>query len=174
MFITRDTTFVSSTTKIKLIAKDPESGVAKIEYSVDNEPAKVYTEPYTIDKDGLHKISFSGTDNVNNFSQNQFVVITDNKGPEIYERYSIVPISKKIINNNSIDVYPGNVILFLSATDDYVGIEKIIYSINNQPEVLYNGLIQGFTTGKEYSVKVKAIDKLGNKSIKVFEFSTAL
>ena len=48
----------------------------------------------------------------------------------------------------------------------------MFYSINGNSEKLYSGLINNFTEGKDYLIKVRALDKLGNESSTDFEFAT--
>jgi len=173
MFVSRDTIFISKNSKINLLGKDPESGVSKIEYKIDNGPMQEYTEPFYIEEPGIHKIYFNGTDNVNNKNQGELAVIIDNTGPEIYTHFSIVSINKKNVNGITVDVYPGHVALFLSSTDNYVGFEKILYSLNGGPEKLYTGAIKGFSKGSNNSLNIKALDKLGNSTTKEIQFATS-
>ncbi|MBN2519758.1 MAG: hypothetical protein JXB17_04575 [Bacteroidales bacterium] len=173
MFSSSDSVFISNKSKIKLVGKDPESGINKIEYKIDDSDLIEYTNPFTIDSEGRHIIFFTGTDNVNNTNQAEFIVIVDNNGPEIYSRFSVFPMSKKEFENKNIEVFPDHVVVFLSSTDQYVGFDKMYYSINGQPEKLYSGLISNFSKGKDYLLKVRALDKLGNEKSQNFEFATS-
>ena len=173
MFISRDTVFISCKSKIKLFGKDPESGIGKIEYKINNVDMIEYKEPFSIDTEGLHTIFFTGTDNVNNKNQSEFVVIVDKNGPEIYSRFSVVSVSKKEYEGQKIDIYPEHLVVFLSSTDYFCGYEKMFYSINGQPEILYSGLINNFAKGKDYIIKVRALDKLGNETNEDFIFATS-
>ena len=173
MFVSRDTIFISKNSKINLLGKDPESGVAKIEYKVDDGTMQEYTEPFTIEEPGIHKIYFNGVDNVNNKNQGELAVIVDNTGPEIFTHFSIVSINRKEISGKTVDVYPGHVALFLSSTDNYVGFEKILYSLNGGPEKLYIGAIEGFSKGSDNSLSITALDKLGNTTTKDIQFATS-
>ncbi len=173
MFVSRDTIFISKNSKINLLGKDPESGVSKIEYKIDDGQMQEYTEPFTLETQGVHNIYYTGVDNVNNRNQNELVVIVDDTGPEIFARYSIVPIGKKDTNSGIIDVYPGHVVLFLSSTDNYVGFEKILYSLNGGPEKLSTGIIDNFARGSDISINIKALDKLGNTTEKEVQFATS-
>ena len=91
---------------------------------------------------------------------------------EIYSRFSIFPIYQKKIEGKEMDIYPEHVVVFLSSTDQFAGFEKMFYSINGNSEKLYSGLINNFTEGKDYLIKVRALDKLGNESSTDFEFAT--
>jgi len=177
-FFARDTLYINKTTAIKLFSKDYESGVQKIEYQIDGSGYKTYSE-FAIPNDGYHSINFKTTDNVNNEEQektsNCFV---DNIAPEIYNNFSIQPIG----NKKELKVYPNYTRLYLGATDDHVGTESIMYSINDAPLALYSSAQtldiserNRFLKKKvKYTVKVVSKDKLGNTSEKIIEFYVGL
>ena len=70
------------------------------------------------------------------------------------------------------NVYPASVSLFLAATDDLIGLEKITYQIKGQSEKPYLGMIKGLKRRSTYEITVKAYDVLGNVSEKKVEFYT--
>lgn len=177
-FFARDTLFINKNTAIKLFAKDYESGVQKTEYQVDGSGYKSYSE-FTIPNDGYHTISFKTTDNVNNEeSEKTSNCFVDNVAPEIYNNFSIQPIGTK----KDLKVYPNYTRIYLGATDDHVGTETIMYSINDAPMSLYSSAQtldiserNRFLKKKvKYTVKVVAKDKLGNTSEKTIEFYVGL
>ena len=177
-FFARDTLFINKATAITLFSKDYESGVQKIEYQIDGSGYKSYNE-FAIPNDGYHSINFKTTDNVNNVEQektsNCFV---DNVAPEIYNNFSIQPIG----NKKELKVYPNYTRIYLGATDDHVGTESIMYSINDAPLALYSSAQTLDISEKnrfikkkiKYTVKVVAKDKLGNTSEKIIEFYIGL
>lgn len=177
-FFARDTLFVTKNTPIKLFANDYESGVQKTEYQVDGNGYQNYSE-FTIPNDGYHTINFKTTDNVNNVeSEKTSNVFVDNVAPEIYHNFSIQPIGDK----KGMKVYPNYTRIYLGATDDHVGTETILYSINDAPLTLYSSAQtldiserNRFLKKKvKYTVRVVAKDKLGNESEKVIEFYVGL
>jgi len=167
----KDTVYISKKTKIKLFATDKESGVNRITYTLDKGEETTYGDGINIEKEGFHTIEYFGYDNVNNSNQDEFFFVVDNTGPEIFARFGILSIdNKKTDDGRTLNVYPDHVALFLSATDKYVGYDKMYYSVNGGPEKLYAGTIFDFLPKTEYKVKVRALDKLGNESTKDFEF----
>jgi hypothetical protein len=166
-----DTTYVSNTTKIILKALDYESGFNKIVYSLDKLNDSTYKIPFNVSGNGLHKVDFTGYDNVNNSNQSTFFFKVDEIGPEIFYLFSSPPYKEKINGNSKLLIYPEQSMLFLSATDNGVGLDKIFYSIDNEPERLYYNYFQGFRKGKSYNLKIRAIDKLGNQSVKEINFA---
>lgn len=169
-FISKDTAYITSNTKIKLAAKDDASGSKRIEYSIDNSEIKEYTEAFSIKQEGTHSITYTGYDNVDNSSTNTFICVEDNTGPEIFFRFSIISDKVKNIDGKTYDIYPSHVVLFLSSTDSAVGFDRMLYSINGQADKIYSSLIKDFQQNKLYTINVTSIDKLGNQSQKTIEF----
>lgn len=165
-----DTVFISPETKIKLLATDPEAGVNNITYSLDKAEAVPYESSFTIAKEGLRQIDYIGYDNVNNSNGNNFFFIVDATGPKIYPHYNIAPSGITTIEDQTLNIYPKHLILYLSATDALVGTQKIFYSINGTPEKLYNSVISGFRNGSQYKIQIRAVDYLGNQSKEEIQF----
>jgi len=171
-FTTRDTTFINSSTKITLKAVDAEAGVDKITYTVDKKVETDFTAPFSVAEEGQHSINFTGYDYVENTNSENFFFIVDNTPPSLYPRFSITPIGKKAYGDKNMEVFSPHVQLYLSATDTQVGVSKIFYSINGGAERAYVGPIGDFSKGKEYVVKVKIIDYLGNQKDEIVNFAT--
>ncbi len=169
-FLTRDTVFISQKTPIKLKAVDTEAGVNRITYSIDGSSDKTYNEPIKLDKEGFHKIDFTGYDNVDNSNRKSFFCIVDETPPELYIRYSIVPLKTQKVDGVQLEVYPSHVVAFLSATDKMVGYSRIYYKINDGYEKLYASPISGFKKGNQYTIKARVLDHLGNEGEKIFKF----
>jgi hypothetical protein len=170
VFVFRDTAYVSSKTKIYFKATDNESGLARIEYTIDNDSAKAYQHEFSVGKQGIRNIYVTGYDNVENTSSTHFVLKVDTTGPEIYFRFSINPTGSKISADKVIEEYPRHIVLFLSSTDNMVGFDQMFYSFNGSQERKYEGLINYFPTQGDYNVKVRAEDKLGNETLKQIAF----
>ncbi len=178
-FFNRDTLFITSKTKIQLFAKDYQSGLQRIEYAIDGGEFKTYTGEFTIPTEGYHVISFRAVDRVNNVEKTKkSSCLVDNNAPKIYVNFSIEPIRTETVNGEKLNVYPTYTKMYLGATDKYAGTESIYFSINGGPRMLYvsakdiarKGLIRKPGT---YTVKIEAIDKLGNKSEKTVKFIIA-
>jgi len=169
-FQSKDTVFITKDTKIQLAASDDAAGFNRLTYSIDNGDITPYTKPFIINNEGVHTITYTGYDNVENTSVNSFICVEDNIGPEIFFRFSILSDKQKTLDGKIYDIYPEHVVLFLSSTDLSVGFDKMFYSVNGQAKKPYTSLITGFQGGKAYQVKVTSIDKLGNESEKSIEF----
>jgi hypothetical protein len=170
-FKNQDSLVICKGSKVVLKAVDPEAGLNRITYILNKNTEVEYNAPISVDKEGYYTLAFTGYDNVDNSSSKVISFSMDNTGPDIYTRFSIsLKGKKKEINGKNLDVYPSHVILFLSATDLFVGIQKIFYTINSDIEKPYDKMISGFAKGKAYHVKIKAIDMLGNATESEIDF----
>lgn len=155
VFTSRDTIFISNKTKIALKARDAESGIHRIDYQIDNGSLETFSDPFTITTEGVHEIKYTGYDNVDNSNSASLVVKVDSTGPNIVHQFSTASVDA--------NTFPSHVILFLSATDNVVGLEKIVYDINNTGAKTYLSPISKFAKG-EKTIHIKAYDKLNNKT----------
>lgn len=181
-FFSRDTLFINKETAVSLFANDYESGVQKTEYKVDGGAYTDYSK-FNIPNDGYHTVSFKTTDRVNNVEvEKTSNVFVDNVAPEIYNNFSIQPIGSKNKNGKSLQIYPNYTRLYLGATDDHMGTESIMYSMNDGPLTLYSSP-QTLDISEQnrflkkkimYTLKIVAKDKLGNTSEKIVEFYVGL
>ena len=163
----RNHTYISPETSIKFAAKDEVSGLQYITYSIDGAMEELmYDTTFKIPEAGYHKIEMFGYDNVNNRNVDVFEFIVDDVPPQIIANFSDVASVVK----DGLNIYPSYTRLYLAATDQETGVEKMYYAINGGPKKLYNGIIQGFKKGKKYTIDVYAYDNLRNESQKTIEF----
>ncbi len=163
-----DTVFIAPDTKLSMWAKDGESGLHYIAYSIDGEQKEnEYKGAFSITgKSGIHKVEYFAYDNVNNRNIDEFKVFLDSEGPDISSRFSVVSSGTK----RNLDIYPAYASLFISVQDELTGISKILYSINGKPYVVYKNYIEGFRKNRVNTINIKAYDKLGNQSTKEIKF----
>ncbi len=163
-----NTLYISPTTKIKFIAKDTESGVQKITYSLDQSVEYEYNMEFPVAANGDHSLAFFAYDNVNNSEQKNLEFKVDGTAPQLITQFSLQSTSKKSIDGVEYDVYPKHFILYLSAIDDMVGVSNIFYSINGNTEKTYTTPIKNLPANQLYSLEIKALDFLGNfKTIQI-------
>ena len=166
----KDTLFITSKTKFKLSSIDNASGVKAIKYSIGDKQEEQYNESFTIAKNGLTEISYRGFDNVNNIEEtNTLDVFVDNVPPIIYNHFSNTSIGSKTVRDHEFTIYPSDVKLYIAATDEASGGERIEYSINNGATKSVNP-IKDLAPGN-YEVVVTAYDVLGNSSQQTIKFS---
>ena len=176
-FFDRDTLFINNKTNVTLTARDYESGVLKVDYSV-NGASSTYTSPFTIASEGFKTILFRSTDNVNNQEkEKESHTFVDNSPPVIFHNFSIKAIGTKVKNGKTLNIYPNYTRLYLAATDQHCGTETIKYSMNDEPYYDYSSPytldvseVRRFRKNMYHKVNVKATDKLGNESSQEIEF----
>ncbi|MBS1234261.1 MAG: hypothetical protein H6R34_825, partial [Bacteroidetes bacterium] len=170
-FIMRDTVFVNAKTGIILKAADSESGINRIEYAVSGSETVPYTTAFSLEKEGLHTLEVTAYDNVENTGHASFVVRLDNTGPEISVRFSILPIGFRTMDEAVLDIFPLHTVVFLSCTDALTGFDALFYSLNGAVEKRYAAPIGNFISAGIYTLKIRALDKLGNESLKEISFA---
>lgn len=169
-YLSRDTIFINTNTKIHLLGSDSESGLKSINYKLNGSNDSIYQAPFSISEAGLQEINMVGYDNVNNSNNHRFFFYVDSQSPEINTAFSIAPYSSKIIDGETIPILPQQTQLFITATDDKIGLDKIQYSINQQQDKTYQRAISGFTPDQLHTVTIEVTDKLGNQSTKTIKF----
>ncbi|MFK7952323.1 MAG: hypothetical protein AB8B73_05710 [Ekhidna sp.] len=169
-FKVKDTVYISERTKISLTGKDAEAGFKEIDYQVGSSSSSSYSDPLSIKEEGFHKITYNGYDNLQNSNTSNIFCLVDNTGPEVFSRFSIETSKTKTIDGKTVSVYPPHVVLFLSATDRYAGLDKISYQINGSSNQPYRSLIEDFARNKLYTIVVSVSDKLGNSNEKEVQF----
>lgn len=165
VFLTRDTVFINSKTKISLRGVDPEAGMNRIEYTLNGSDPKTYSETFPVETDGFNTIDFTGFDNVENTSLKTFGFKVDNTGPEITILFGTSSTGVK----ENLEIYPKHTVIFIAATDKVVGFQKMTYSLNGAPQKEYAGIIKSLPKGIN-TLKVVAYDQLGNSNEKEIKF----
>lgn len=165
-FTRSDTLFIGPYSKIKLTGTDPESGFKSIAYSLGSDVGEeLYTEPFTLTREGFNTLNYYGYDNVNNRNIAKFTFYLDATAPNIFIQFNTG-------NTDSREgklVYPITSGIFLSATDKTSGVNSVTYSLDDAPFKPYAGLISGMKKGK-HTLVVKAKDFLNNEAVKEVTF----
>lgn len=169
----RDTTFITSATKLSIKALDDISGVNTLNYSVNNGSSLKYDEPLGFDKEGLYTVEVSSNDQVNNSSSHSLLFVVDNTGPEITsimgsEKVGTIDLDEE----GKLDVYSKGVHIYLAATDKVIETQDIYFKLNEASKTRFVNPIVLNEKGIN-SIIVSAFDKLGNPTkeeteIKVF------
>ena len=169
-FYNRDTLFINSNTKLTIASSESGSGIQKIFYILDGKDKETYSIPIMVKEDGFHTLEYFATDNVNNVEiQNKSSFIVDNNPPEIHYNFSVKAIGEKTIDGKSYTIYPSNTMLYIAATDNASGGERIEYRINGK-QVQSVIPLKGFMPGN-YEIEINALDVLKNKATEVLRFS---
>lgn len=160
----RQINYVRSSTKISFITSDNLSGVKSVQYQLDGAGEIEDRKPFSIRQPGMHEVSYDAIDNVNNRSINKTMsVFVDEQAPEIFNHFSVAQ------NEPGKEIYPLRAKLYLAATDKQSGIRSISYQINGKKWEKYYSAIKFINAGR-YTVKIKAVDNVGNISIQTDKF----
>lgn len=164
----RDTIWISPITKINIHSNDRGSGLNRIEYRLNNNTPVEYSAPFTVEQQGYHTVNSSAWDNVENLNISSFGFGVDNQAPQIFYHFSVKPYKKQ--PDGELNVFPPNVQLYVAATDDKVGVDRITVTVNGGRERNYTQPISGFKLNQLNTVTLKATDRLGNESSQTFTF----
>jgi hypothetical protein len=166
----RDTTWISPQTKVSIIATDKTAGINRIEYKLDDAPTTQFTEAFTVAQSGYHKVSCTAYDNVENLNISSFAFGVDAQEPELFLNFSVKPFKFAIVDGEKIPVFSAGVVLYVAATDDKSGVDKITYTLNDSRERKYSEPITSFKVGQIQEVIIKVTDKLGNQKAEKVRF----
>jgi len=163
-YFSRQTHYVRLSTKIDLPTTDNLSGVKGVQYKIGETPSVFNPGPFSLSTEGEHVVGYQAVDNVNNETEEYTMkLFVDEKAPEIYHHFSVNP------TDPARQTYPLKSLLYLAATDIQAGIRNIFYSINGAQETPYKKPLS-FKTKQSYSIKIRAIDNVGNVSTDKVEF----
>ncbi len=160
----RDTLWIGSKTKISISTNDIGSGVNKVNYRLKGSEEKLYTEPFYVDVEGKHEIICTAFDNVDNVNLISFRFNVDNQAPSIYYHFSLEPSGWQDDNGEKIPVFGKGLKIYLAATDNISGIERLSYSLNGAGEIPYNSPIGELKPNTTYTLLIKSADVLENTS----------
>lgn len=162
------TTYATSQARFELTATDNISNLDFIEFKINESyQFSVYGQPFSLDKEGPHKITYRSVDRVGNREEdNTFNVVIDNTGPYVNFALNKAPI---VIDGKRY-ISPGTK-LEIRTTDNYSGVRKVEYSTNGSDWQVYKDGIVLDKPGAA-QLKYRAIDNLGNKSENLSGFST--
>ncbi|PZG02722.1 glycosyl hydrolase [Micromonospora deserti] len=156
-----DGAYLGSAT-VTLSATDTESGVDRIEYSLDGQPYAVYSAPVTVNQPGQHTLSYRATDKAGNTSAAQQVSFTvvDPPAPDTTAPTVTAAVSGQ---RDDAGAYVGSATVTLSATDTESGVDRIEYSLDGQPYAVYSAPVTVNQPG-QHTLSYRATDKAGNTS----------
>lgn len=160
--------FVASGTTFTLSAIDNLSGVAVIEYRIDNGQWTAYAVPFTATNEGMHTIDYRSQDNVTNTeTYRTLTVIVDNAAPVT----TITTGDPKYIAADE-KLYVTSASTFtLIAIDNLSGIAKTEYRIDNGQWIAYAAAFSVPSEGA-HTIDYRSYDNVGN--LEMFKTLTIL
>lgn len=166
----RDSLWLSPKTKIGITATDDGSGLNRIEYKINENAPGEYTDEFYIDQSGAYTIVATAWDNVENLNISNLELRIDANAPELLCNFSVKPHRFIDEGEERVPVYSNGVLVYLGATDDIVGVDRIMVSINGSREKAYTQPLSGFKVNQTHTIKLRAIDRLGNEKETTIQF----
>lgn len=169
----RGRVFVSVRTKVKLEAKDNKAGIKRLWYKIDDQPDKLYSEPFELpDDQGDHVIMYYATDKVGNDFKSLFDeskngrqgLDIDMVAPEIGYAFH----GPKVIMRDTIFIHT-NTQLELQAKDANSGLKNIGFKVNGAKGKNYDSLLT-FQEEGFYAIDFYGTDLVNNRNSDEFSF----
>ena len=145
-----------------LTATDSESGVARIEYSLDGAAFTAYGNPVVITATGAHRLRYRATDVAGNTSAeqtSQFVIVA----PQTPDTTPPAVTATVAGDRDENGAYVGAATVRVTATDTESAVASVEYSVDGGTWTAYTAPVVVRTTGS-HTVRFRATDAAGNKS----------
>ncbi|MGW6504100.1 OmpL47-type beta-barrel domain-containing protein [Nonomuraea angiospora] len=156
-----DGDYVGSAT-VTLTATDTQSGVDKVEHSLDNGAFTAYSAPVSVNRPGAHTVRYRATDKAGNTSPVGSVTFTVAAPPG--QDTTPPQVTAQITGNMDWAWnYVGSATVTLTATDAGSGVDTVEYSLDGQPYAVYARPLAVSQPGA-HTVTYRATDKAGNTS----------
>jgi hypothetical protein len=153
--------YVSGAT-VTVTASDAESGVARIEYSLDSGAYKDYSAPVQVSGVGQHTVAYRATDKAGNTSAVNTVSFTVVAAPP--EDTTAPQVSATVSGTkDAAGDYVGSATVTVTASDTESGVARIEYSLDGGPYLPYSAPVAVNRAGS-HTFLYRATDKAGNTS----------
>ncbi len=151
-------TYITSGSKLSLIATDELSGVSSTEYRLDGTGWTQYSQ-FSIPDEGTHTIEYSSTDSLGNAETSaSSSVIVDDTPPEA----SIAFSGRTFMSDDGSFYVSGTSAVLLAANDGLSGVNRIEYRMDGGDWKLYETLT--VNDDGNHTIEYRAFDNLGNVS----------
>jgi hypothetical protein len=145
---------------VTLSATDTESGVDRIEYSLDGSAFSRYMEPFTVTSLGTHAVRYRATDRAGNTSAEQQVTFTVVRSPDT----TPPTVSAEVTGDrDGSGNYVGSATVTITAADAESGVDRIEYAVDSGGFVRYTAPVVVSAVGAR-TVHYRAVDVAGNTS----------
>ncbi|WP_166848302.1 OmpL47-type beta-barrel domain-containing protein [Isoptericola sp. BMS4] len=153
-----DGSYVGSAT-VTLTATDDDSGVASVEYDLDDAGFTEYTEPVELTEPGMHMLSYRATDQAGNVSEAAMVHVV-----VVAEDTTAPSVTAEVTGEQDADgSYVGSATVTLAATDDESGVDTVEYDLDGAGFAAYTDPVVVTAPG-EHTLGYRATDAAGNVS----------
>lgn len=158
-----DGNYVGTATVTVTAADDGGSGVALVEYEIDDTGFQPYTGPVVVDEPGTHAVQYRATDNAGNESatgSTPFTVVEGDGGEDTTPPAVTAEVSGEQDDSGR---YVDVAVVTLSATDDGSGVASVEYQLDGGEWTAYTAAVSVHDPG-EHMLHHRATDNAGNVS----------
>jgi uncharacterized cupredoxin-like copper-binding protein len=144
---------------VTLSATDAGSGVASVEYKLDDGAWTAYTAAVAVNTPGMHMLSYRATDQAGNVSVEGMAHFT------VVQRDTTAPTVSALVagQQDANGAYIGSAMVTVSATDAGSGVATVEYKLDSGAWTAYTAAVQVSTPGA-HTVLFRATDGAGNVS----------
>jgi plastocyanin len=147
---------------VTLTASDTQSGVATVEYAVDDAAFGPYTAPIVLNRPGMHMVHYRATDKAGNVSAEGLAHVTVVARP--VEDTTAPTVSSSVAGErDESGRYLDAATVTVTATDTQSGVKTVEYSVDGQAFVTYTAAVVVSSVGA-HTVRYRAGDVAGNTS----------
>ncbi|MGH3433452.1 MAG: OmpL47-type beta-barrel domain-containing protein [Thermocrispum sp.] len=156
-----DGAYVGSAT-VTVAAEDTGSGVASVEYEIDDTGFKPYTEPVVVSDVGDHAVQYRATDAAGNVSETGSTPFTVVQGQG--EDTTPPAVAAEVAGEQDADGnYVGSATVTVTAADDGSGVQSVEYNLDDAGWTAYTEPVAVSEPG-EHMLHYRATDAAGNVS----------
>ena len=156
--------YISKEAEISLTAHDVTSGVENIYFSLNGTPYTPYKEPIILSEEKEYILKFYSVDNVGNVEEIHELKI-------VYDKTT--PVTKlEIQGDNYENIVSARTSIILKSEDKGIGLEKIMYCIDENPRKTYTVPIKAaYLSQGEHKISYFGVDKVDNTEKEItYEF----
>jgi uncharacterized cupredoxin-like copper-binding protein len=156
-----DGNYVGSAT-VKLAATDSGSGVARIEYALNDGPFATYTAPIVVNQTGMQMVRYRATDVAGNVSTEGMAHLTV-VPPSPRDTTAPTTASSVAGDRDTAGAYLDSATVTVTATDTESGVATVQYSLDGAAFATYTAPVRVTALGA-HTMRYRATDVAGNTS----------
>lgn len=166
MFRSGDNVFFGKGLTAALGAQDDMTGVQQTYVSLDDAMLTAYKEPLSFGAEKSYRLRYYSVDNVGNSERvAELSFAVDVTAPTINVRF----VGASMTGSAAQPVYALNTTLEMEARDLLSGLDRLVYAINSDQEQPFTTPVR-FDRAGDYTVVVRATDKVGNAENQILRF----
>lgn len=159
-------TYYGKGLKVSIESTDDMTGVQQTYVARDDTVFTLYQAPFMLSFERQYQIRYYGVDNVGNSESISEITFTVDATPPIIN----VRFSNAGSGSEDRSVYPVGTKVEMEAVDTLSGLGRLAYAVNSDPEQVFTQSVS-FDTAGDYTVVVRASDRVGNSENQLLRFS---